>query len=170
MPDTPTNLVVGEIGPPVGLRGEMQVLVLSDDPTRFAPGATVLLEDSARPLTVRRTRGRRDRTVVSFEEISDRTEAEALRGSRLVVPVSSARALDADEYWDHELIGALVVTAEGTEVGRVAEVLHPAANDVLVVRSGDREHLVPLVAAFVRGVDRAARRIEIEPIPGLLDE
>lgn len=170
MPEAPSHLVVGEIGPPVGLRGEMHVLVLSDDPRRFAPGATVLLEASGRSLTVRRTREQRDRTVVSFEEVVDRTGAEALRGSRLVVPVSEARELEEGEYWDHELIGAIVVTDDGTEVGRVAEVLHPPGNDVLVVRSGGREHLVPLVAAFVRGVDRSAHRIEIQPIPGLLDE
>ena len=60
------------------------------------------------------------------------------------------------------------VTVDGVTVGRVTDVLHNPANDVLVVTDGDRERLVPLVGQIVTNVE-PGRRITVDPIPGLLD-
>jgi 16S rRNA processing protein RimM len=67
------------------------------------------------------------------------------------------------------LVGLDVVTTAGEAVGTVSEVLHLPAQDVLSVTSGDREILVPFVSAVVPQVDIDARRIVIDPPPGLLD-
>jgi 16S rRNA processing protein RimM len=104
---------------------------------------------------------------VSFEEMADRTAAEALRGTEVFVDADQARALDADEYWDHDLVGCTVVTTDGKELGDVVDVLH-GANDVLVVREGDREHLLPLIRDVVRSVE-PRERITVQLLPGLLD-
>lgn len=166
---TPSHLVVGVVGRAVGLRGEVEVLVLSDDPGRFSPGSVVELDDGT-PLTVRGSRRHKDRTIVVFEEIHDRKAAEGLRGREIRVPVERARPLRGDEYWDHQLIGCAVVTTGGAEVGRVTDVLHPPANDVLVVVAADGdEHLIPLVKTIVPEVDIEAGRIVVDPIPGLLE-
>jgi 16S rRNA processing protein RimM len=161
----PTHLVVATLGRAVGLRGEIEIRVVSDDPGRFEAGSIVLLDPDLRPLTVVAVRARGDRHVAAFSEVGDRTAAEALRGRDLVVPVEAARHLGPREYWDHELAGCLVVTEDGREVGEVNEVLHSAANDILAV--GD--HLIPLVEAIVRTVDLDAKRIVIHDMPGLLD-
>jgi 16S rRNA processing protein RimM len=85
-----------------------------------------------------------------------------------VIPAEAARALDEDEYWDHDLIGCSVVTADGTAVGRVTDVLHQPASSILVVQ-GEREHLIPLIRDVVRSVEPGTR-ITIDPLPGLLDD
>ena len=128
----------------------------------------LLLRDGARTLTVRSMRTHRDRTIVSFDEVDDRNGAEALTGAELMIETSAARPLEESEYWDHDLIGSAVVTTDGTAVGEVVDVLHGGANDVIVVRGQDKEHLVPLVSDIVRHVVPGAR-VTIEPIPGLLE-
>ncbi len=162
-------MFVGRLGRAVGLRGEIEVAVSSDAPDRFAPGSTVLLRDGVRVLTVRSMRTHRDRTIVSFAEVSDRNAADALKGAELVIDASQARALEESEYWDHDLIGCTVVTTDGTTVGDVVDVLHGGANEVIVVRTqSGGEQLVPLVRDVVRDVERGVR-ITIDPMPGLLE-
>lgn len=138
--------------------------IVSDDPSRFVGGSVV--HAGHQSLTIRALRRQGQRTIVSFEEISDRNAAEALRGSELVVPVDAARALDEAEYWDHDLVGCTVVTTDGEEVGVVTDVLHQPANEVLVV-SG--EILIPFVASVVTRVEPRAK-ITISPLPGLIGD
>jgi 16S rRNA processing protein RimM len=165
----PGYLVVGVLGRPVGLKGEVEVEVVTDDPSRFVPGSRLVVGGPARPLTLSSVRRHGERTIVAFEEVPDRTGAEALRGAELVVPMSAARALGPDEFWDHDLVGCEVVVTDGRDVGTVVDVLHSAANDVLVVRGGGDEHLLPLIRDVVRSVE-PGRRITIDPMPGLLED
>ncbi|HVE92987.1 MAG TPA: ribosome maturation factor RimM [Actinomycetota bacterium] len=159
---------MGHVGKAVGLRGEVEVEVVSDDPERFRTGSVLLLGVD-RQVTVRSSRRARGRHVVAFEEIGDREGAESLRGSDLSVPADRTRKLQPGEYWDHELVGCAVLLADGTEAGRVVDVLHMPAQDLLVVDSGGRERMVPLVADLVASVDTSSRTIVVNPIPGLLD-
>lgn len=163
--------MVATVGRPVGLHGELEVVVHSDDSRRFDVGSVVLVEGDLTPLSVRSRRIRRGRLVVTFAEVIDRDAAEALRGRDLVVPADALRCLAPDEFWDHDLIGSRVVTTSGEDVGEIVAVEHPPANDVLVVRGGAArpgEHLVPLVASIVTNVDPERRIVIIDPIPGLL--
>ncbi len=154
----------------MGLRGEVEVAVESDAPERFAPGSRLLTAE--RTLTVRTSRVHRDHTIVTFEQIDDRTGAESLRGVELFIDAADARPLEQGEYWDHDLVGCTVVTTDGRTIGDVTDVLHQAANEVLVVtgkgKSTEREYLIPLIGDVVRTVEPRTR-ITIEPFPGLLD-
>lgn len=165
---SPSHLVVGRVGRAVGLKGEVEVAVVSDDPGRFAKGSVVLVAKDLKPLTLANVRKQGDRTIVAFEEVTDRADAEALRGTDLVIESERARPLGEGEYWDHDLIGCGVVTTDGSRIGEVVDVLHQPGGDVLVVR-GEREHLIPLIADVVRDVE-PTRLVTIDPIPGLLDD
>lgn len=128
----------------------------------------MLVREDLRPLTVRSVRTHRDRTIVAFDEIDDRNATDALKGAELVIAADVARPLEDAEYWDHDLVGCAVVTTDGEPVGDVVDVLHAGANEVLVVRAGPKEHLVPLIGDIVRDV-QPRERITIEPMPGLLE-
>jgi 16S rRNA processing protein RimM len=172
-------LVVGRIGKPHGLKGEVSVEPRTDEPDRrFAPGARLHAERS-RPgaeagatLTVHGTRWHSGRLLVTFEEIADRTAAEDARGTVLVVPVDpDERPEDPEEFYDHQLVGLAVETTAGERVGELVEVVHGAAQDLLVVRAtDDREVLVPFVAALVPEVDLAGGRVVVDDRPGLFAE
>ncbi len=167
------QLVVGRIAKAHGVRGDLAVEVRTDDPERrFAHGCVLATEPAERgPLTVDTARWHQGRLLVRFREVADRTAAQALRGTLLVVDSSSSAATeDPDEFWDHDLIGLVAVLRSGDVVGEVVDVLHPPGPDLLVVRRGDdRQTLVPFVAAIVPQVDLATRRVVLDPPDGLLD-
>lgn len=163
---SPTRLLAGEIGKPHGLAGEVYVVPISDDPTRFEPGS--VLQTERGELTVASSRRHGDRLLVHFEGIDSRDLAERLRGP-LFVPAESVRALEEDEFWPHDLEGCEVVDEAGAALGTVARIAPGAAHDILVVDTPAGERLIPLVKEIVREVDVDARRVLVDPPEGLLD-
>ena len=166
------QLVVGRIGRPHGVRGEVTIEVRTDDPVdRFAPGTRLATDPPERgPLTVERARRHADRMLLALDGVGVRDAAEDLRGTYLVIDSADLPALDdPDEFHDHELRGLAVVTAGGAPVGVVDDVTH-LGQDVLVIRRDDgTEALVPFVREIVPEVDVAGGRIVIAPPAGLLD-
>lgn len=164
-------VAVGRIGRPHGIRGEVTVEVLTDDPdARFAPGAVLHTDPvEAGPLTVVATRHSGHIPLVTFEGVGDREAAEALRGTVLQVDVDTLPDLsDDDEYYDHQLIGLRARSVTGSELGTVVAVLHAPAAPVLTVRRVDgTDELVPFVAAIVPEVDLAAGVLTIAPPDGM---
>jgi len=160
------TVVVGRITQPHGLKGELSVLVLSEVDGRFAEGALVYLEDG-RALTVESARRHRSGLLVKFREVADRTAAERLARTVLVVPESASPELPDGSWWDHQLVGCEVVTESGRSLGTVREVIHTAANDVWSAVSGDRETLIPALKDVVVSVDTPGKRILVREVPGL---
>ena len=167
------RVVVGRIGRPHGIRGEVTVEVRTDEPDmRFAPGSALYVNGSDRRLTVDRVHWHSGRLLVTFDGIVDRNAAETLRG--LVVEVERSddeTPEDPEEFYDSALTGCTVEGMDGAVIGVVAEVIHLPSQDMLSVRTpGDEDVLVPFLARFVPTVDIAARRIVIDPPDGLIDQ
>jgi 16S rRNA processing protein RimM len=167
------DLVVGRVGKPQGIRGEVTVEVRTDDPdTRFAPGTSLRTDPPSRgPLTVVGSRPRSGGLVVAFEGVHDRAGAEAIRGTVLVVDSADLPELDVeDEWYDHQLVGLAAVDPAGTPVGTVTDVVHSAATDLLVLRDAeDKEHLIPFVREMVPTVDVPGGKVVVDPPEGLFD-
>lgn len=177
-----TEVVVGRIGRPHGVHGEVSVEVRTDEPgRRFADGTVLGTRtplgaaphgpDRPASLTVQRTRWHQSRLLVTFAELPDRTAAEAVRGLSLVTDVDLAEAPDdPEEFYDHQLVGLAAVTTDGVPVGEVSDVVHGAGQDLLTLRTPEgREVLVPFVTALVPVVDVPGGRLEIADRPGLID-
>ncbi|MEV1328899.1 ribosome maturation factor RimM [Micromonospora costi] len=182
-------LIVGRIGKPHGIRGEVTVEVRTDEPeARFAPGSVLRTEPGAVPppapapasgavyrvpetLTVESARWHQGRLLVAFEGVLDRDVAEALRGT--LVGVDSADVAppeDPEEFHDHQLVGLSVVTPTGERLGEVARIDHAPASDLLVLRRPEgKTALIPFVRAIVPEVDLAGGRVVVDPPGGLLD-
>jgi 16S rRNA processing protein RimM len=107
--------------------------------------------------------------LLALAGVSDRTAAEALVGARLLVPAVDLPPAAPDEFYYHEITGFQVETTAGDPVGTITETFSTGLNDVWVVDAGPREHLVPVIQDVVRTIDHVARRVVIDPIPGLLD-
>ncbi|WP_433525649.1 ribosome maturation factor RimM [Nocardia pseudovaccinii] len=171
------ELVVGRVAKSHGVRGELVVEVRTDDPdARFAPGVRLrgraARSEEVREFTVESAREHSGRLLVQLVGISDRTAADALRGTLFIVDSAELpQSEDPDEFYDHELEGLTVQLTDGTVVGKVTEVLHSAAGELLSVRAADdgREILIPFVTAIVPTVSLADQLVVIDPPEGLLD-
>jgi len=161
-------VAVGRVTRAHGVHGEVAVLSLTDVAERFEPGSRLSAGEAAgRPLTVVSVRRHRDRLLVHFEEVPDRTAAEALSGSYLFVPGASSPALPEGEFWPHQIVGAEVFTESGRSLGRVVEIVRTPANDVWVAGGDDGESLIPALRDLVLSVDVAAGRVVVREVPGL---
>ncbi|MEV6337962.1 ribosome maturation factor RimM [Nocardia vinacea] len=171
------ELVIGRVAKSHGVRGELVVEVRTDDPdARFAPGVRLrgraARSKEVREFTVESAREHSGRLLVQLVGVSDRTAADALRGTLFVVDSAELPpSEDPDEFYDHELEGLTVQLTDGTVVGEVTEVLHSAAGELLSVRAADdgREILIPFVTAIVPTVSLADQLVVIDPPEGLLD-
>jgi 16S rRNA processing protein RimM len=177
-------LVVGKVGRPHGLRGEVLVNIHTDEPAqRFAPGMVLIADPGARAsappgawqipgrLTVQSARPHQGRMIVVFDGVGDRDLAEQLRDVLLWVDSADLPASgDPDEFSDHQLIGLAAVDPAGEPLGEVLRVDHAPASDLLVLRRPDgRTALVPFVQAIVPQVDVAGGRVVVTPPEGLFD-
>ena len=150
-------LEIGHIRRAHGLRGDVFVQLLSDNPARLEPGARVRTRDLE--LTIEGSRiASNGRHVVKFAEIHDRTAAEKFANAALFAePID-----DPDALWVHELIGCRVVETNGTDRGECVAVLANPASDILELDSGA---LVPSV--FV--VSNADGVVTVDVPDGLFD-
>ena len=131
-------LEVGRITRPHGVRGDVNVVLTTNRTERVAVGTVLHTDDG--PLTVRSSRPHKSGYIVTFEECADRERAEALRGTVLLAePID-----DPDELWVHELIGAVVIDAEGVLV-------YQGAIDNAQDGDGKKNFVVNAVTALKKG-------------------
>jgi 16S rRNA processing protein RimM len=172
-----TQLRVGRLVKAHGLKGALKLELYTDDPAgRFAPGATFTLqvpESSAwhgKTLTVREFRWMNTHPVAFFEGVDDRDAAEGLVKAILWIDAdASAQPAEDDAWYDHQLVG-LDVVRDGATVGTIIRVEHLPSQDLLIVKAGEDEIMVPFVAAIVPEVDVQAGRVTVTPPPGLFEE
>ncbi|HYK64413.1 MAG TPA: ribosome maturation factor RimM [Patescibacteria group bacterium] len=106
---------------------------------------------------------------ITLEGIADATAAESLKGAVVMLALADLPPARPGEFYYYEAIGCEAFLTDGTRLGTIEEVFATGANDVWVVRDGQREVLVPVIDDVVKAMDLAARRVTIEPVPGLLD-
>ena len=165
------RIVVGRIGKPHGVRGEVTVEPRTDEPQlRFADGAVLLTDTGS--LRIESVRFHQGTPLVAFEGVLDRTGAEALRNTLLFIDTDNdVPSDDPDEFWDHELIGLAVVDESNNNIGSIADVLHLPGQDVLVVtKVNGAEALVPFVRDIVPAINREARTVVVRDPGGLFDD
>jgi 16S rRNA processing protein RimM len=169
---SPDTVVIGRIGRPHGVRGEVTIEVRTDDPDlRFAPGAVLLTDPADRgPLTIAGSRWHRDVLLLAVDGVDSREAAELLRNTLLLVETSTLPALDdPDDYYDHQLVGLTARLTDGTALGEVVAVSHEGGDLLVVERPDAGELLVPFVRAIVPTVDLAAGSLVVDPPEGLLE-
>src|SRR3989454_3680606 len=156
--------IVGVVGAPHGVRGEVKVQPRTDIAGRFRKGSRLLC-DGIGELVVASVRGAADVPIVRFEGQSTRTDAERIRGRMLRVSRAEARRAAKDAYLWADLLGLRAETPEGKALGTVSEVIRAGETDVLVVRAeGTHEELLlPAIASVIREVDIGGGRILVVP-------
>lgn len=161
-------IVLGRIAAPFGIKGWLKICPSGNDPLswREMQHWWISPTDGAAP-DAWRQRALHDcqphgkGLLARLEGITDRTAAEAVTGWFVAAPRETLPPPAEGEYYWGDLVGLVVANENGEALGEVTALLSTGAHDVLQVRDGDMERLIPLVAAFVTGVDLATRTIRV---------
>ncbi|SHO51049.1 ribosome maturation factor RimM [Desulfopila aestuarii] len=164
-------LLLGAVAKAQGLRGELSVYALSGQPETLGQYHRFTLVDKAGVLSpelqVRTFRVQKDRAIIHFEGVGDRTFAEKLVGMGLLLNRQDLPDPEDGEFYWHELYGLPVSTVQGEHIGTMQSVFSNGAQEVMVIVNGLREYLVPVSQGII--ARHSKEEIVIDPPPGLLE-
>ena len=174
----PRFLVVGHLNKPHGMKGELFVWPLTDNPESvYAPG--LVLHGAAEgaeepdtelaPLRITGVRPFRSGYLVSFAGVRSREDAELLTGRYVLTEIDAVPPLAEGELFYHQLLGMEVVTKDGKLLGEIVEVYELRPAHLLEVHGPTGEVMIPFLSHIVVETDAEARRMVIDPPEGLLD-
>ena len=157
---------IGVVRKPHGIKGGLKVTLYSIDLDMLQNLEQLFVNTGGewRQLTLRNSQGYDDFAILSFNEIPDRTEAESYRDKEIFTLRDDMPKLGGDEFYIDDLIDCEVVDENNKSLGKVTEIINPGAHDVLLIKQGDSETLVPLVDEWVVEIDLDGRRIQVNSV------
>jgi 16S rRNA processing protein RimM len=168
-PATPladVRLTVGRIGGTHGVRGEMKMRLLTDDPDNLTTVKTVYLGERDTPIGLENVRFTNDGAIIKLHGTDSPEAGALLSGLAVKIAGDDARPLEEGEYFLFQLIGLHAELEDGSPVGTVVDLIETGAHDVLVI--GERpdtaeQLLVPNHPEFVLAINPDAGQIVIRP-------
>lgn len=166
-------LAIGRITAPHSLRGEVRVELHTDFPERYTPDTRVFVGAELQAMQVQAARPHKKMLLLKFAGVTDRSDAESLRGKWIFVPEDEVVELEEDTYWVHDIVGMTVETDTGEHLGVVTDVLFTGANDVYILQQTDEdgnnsEILLPAIADVIQTVDPESNKMIVHLLPGLI--
>jgi len=154
-----------------GVRGEMVVIPLTDNPDRFSELNEIKISAGGitREFHLEGARKLAGRILIQLKEIKTPEEAKLLVGGFIEIEKEQLIKPEEGNYFVFDLIGLEVITASGDRVGQVKEVISLPANDIYVVESGNKIYNIPATKDIVKKIDLAKGVMIIEPMEGLLE-
>lgn len=167
----PEFLVVGKLGKPHGIHGEIVMDVYSDFPERLQQGVVVFVGSKYIPLQIVKRRPHTRGLLLCFDGYQTREDVAKLRNQLVHVRTADRPQLDAGEYYHHELLGLQMIDEENRILGTVERILETGANDVYVVKDETgAELLIPAIESVISKIDLDNNQIFIKLLPGLLPD
>ncbi len=164
-------ILLGKVGKAHGLRGEVKIFSFSGQPGNFLGYKEVVLVNStgklSAPFLIEKTRAQARMAVVQFASVKSREQAEGIEGMGVLLAKDLLPVAAENEYYWYQYQGKLVEDLDGQAIGRVESLFNNGAQDVLVVKSGEKEILIPITKSIL--VRETDGELIINPPPGLLD-
>lgn len=166
----PRYLAIGRVTRAHGLRGEVSITVLTDFPERFRTTDWVYLgnEFEAAPHRLVSHRRHKNNILLTLDGITNRAQAEQLKGQFVQVPVEDAVPLPEGTYYLFQLLDLDVKTTTGELLGTIVDILETGANDVYVVQNNKDQVLLPAIPDVVKSIDLEKGRMLVELLDGLI--
>lgn len=158
----PGYVAVGRVLAPFGLKGELKVLPLTDNPDRFRPKARLYAGEQL--VTVLRSREAGGHIYLTLKGFPTRDAAEKFRHALLQVPEADLPPLPAGQYYRFQLLGLKVVDRAGALLGTLDEVIETGSNDVYRIHPpAGPDVLLPALADVVVSVDLESGVMVVDP-------
>ncbi len=172
--EKPRLIAVGKIVKPHGIAGAVKVYAYGESLSVQKAGAKLVLQlregRGDRGLTIVALKAQGKLWVVRFEELTNIEEAQSVRGEELFLPEDRLPPASEGEYYHYRLIGLIVETMEGKEIGTLRGIIETGGNDVYVVESEGKEVLIPAVDDVIRRIDLDEGRMAVDLPDGLMDD
>jgi 16S rRNA processing protein RimM len=168
----PSFIAIARIARTRGNRGEVLADLYTDFPDRFDALEEVWLESgksNRRRMALEESWEHKGRRVLKFAGVDSISSAEEYVGNWVVIPANRAVPLPEGTYFDHDLVGCNVQDVQGNLLGVVNEVLRIAGNNLLAVRNGNKEYLIPAVSSICKRVSIQEKQIVVDLPEGLMD-
>lgn len=164
-------IIVGRVGRPHGIRGQVRINLLTDWPDRFQAGRSLYLEGDevkGRWVTLEDVSFSGHVALVKLKGVNSRTDAEEIKNYDVMILADDRPKLEKDQYYVADLIGLQVQTKAGEYAGEIIDVLQNTAQDIYVIQNAGREYMVPAVKQFIKRVDISKGVVIIDPVEGLI--
>ncbi len=161
------KLKVGKIVNTHGLKGEMKVIALTDNPRRFDYLDYVIID--GKEVNIENCKYQKDRVIVKLEGIDRIEDAEKMKEKFMEVERENAVELEEDCYFLSDLRQCTVFDTNGKELGRIFEVIQTKNNDVYWIKK-PVELLIPVLKDIVIDINIEDKKIVIRPVGEWMDE
>jgi 16S rRNA processing protein RimM len=171
-PKSNNDILIARIGAAHGIRGEVRMQVFAEDPSAVT-GYGPLRDATGHQFKVLKARPAKSTVIAALEGVTDRNQAEALKGTELFVPRSALadEALEEDELYWADLEGLEVFDQVGARRGKVIAIHDFGAGTILEIDPGEGASvMIPFSEAAVPEIDIEAGRLTVEPVAAGLDE
>lgn len=169
-------VVLGRVGKPHGLKGEVGMHLQADSPLLLDQLPAIYLgpeKGRKERHAIRSWRPHKGMPLVLLRGVEDRNRAEELRGLTVFARAKDLPDLDDPEQdlYLHELIGLAVRLEDGSLLGTLQDILAtgPEQEVWAVVTPDNKEVLLPVSEEVVLEVDPDQERVTVRPPPGLLE-
>lgn len=145
-------ITIGKVGAPHGVRGEVRIIPLTDFPNRFEKLKNVIIDD-LKSLTISNVRYHNQFIIAKFDNFDTKESAASLNGKLLKVERKDVPPLAPGEYYSFDIIGLNVQNENGTDLGKIVEILKTGSNDVYIVEQNKNRLLIPALKSVVLKID-----------------
>lgn len=159
----PVYLTIGKLRRTHGLKGDLLMDVLTDNPESITSGLPVFVGPKHKPMKIIRARSISKAMIIGFEGFTDCDQAAILRNQEVAIKTTEAKSLEEGRFYHHEIIGMQVMDETGNLIGIVSEIVTTGANDVYVVKPVEgNEILIPAVKDFIKKIDPVDKRMVVQ--------
>ncbi len=164
-------VLLGKVAKAHGLRGEVKIFSFSGQPENFCEYREIVLVDLAgnlsSPLAVEKFRVQGRIAIVQLASVNSRNRAEEIEGRGVLLAKNLLPETAEGEYYWYQYEGKLVLDQSGQTIGRVESLFSNGAQDIMIVKSGEAEILIPITKDII--VRETANKLIVNPPPGLLN-
>ena len=160
-------LEVGKVTSTHGVMGEVRVQPWADSPEFLCQFKTLYVDQAHWPIKVERALVHKNMVILKFEGITDVPSALSMRNAILYIDRADAK-LPKGSFFLADLMGLEVRDAQSGQVlGKIADIMNLPANNVYVVRGGERELLIPAVPQFIAETNVEDGYLRVNMMEGL---
>lgn len=158
-------VVTGAVIGAHGIKGELNIKILTDFPERFTKGKTVLVgpknkEEEAESFVIESVRNHNKHLILKLKGIDDRNAAEAMDG--FLFYAEPKKILEKDTFYIFDIEGINVFDLNENKIGQVAEVITAPANDIYLVKGDSEEYLIPALKIFIKDINISEKTMHVD--------